>query len=109
MAGEGEGEGPLTVDSNSHGLGENEAIGADKGRHLAQRVKLEVVDTDIWRSGLNEFNVEFVLFGDHEVHDGAGVVAEAVQLSERHLDCDRLGLCQSTRKEGKSVRARIFA
>ena len=52
----------LTIDGNGDRLSQDEVIGAHEGRDSSERVELEVFGVDIWRSGFDEFDIEFVLF-----------------------------------------------
>lgn len=72
--------GVLTVDSDGNGLGENEAVGALKGRDLAELVDLEVVGRDaLGRLGVDKLNVEAVLLCDGKEGGGARVTLVGCQ------------------------------
>lgn len=66
--------GVLTVDSDSNRLGEDEAVGALKGRDLAELVELQVVGRDaLGRLRVDELDVEAVLLCDSQERRGARV------------------------------------
>ena len=60
----GHGGARLTIDGNGNRLCQEEAIGADEGRNLCERVELEVLGVGNGSSGLDELNVELVLLCD---------------------------------------------
>lgn len=50
----------LTVDRNSNGFGQVEAISADEGRDAVEGVKQLVLGGGVGRAGLDELDVEII-------------------------------------------------
>lgn len=72
--------GALTVDSDSDGLGENEAVGALEGRDLAELVELQVLGRDaLGGLGVDKLDVEAVLLCDSKERGGARVTLVGCQ------------------------------
>jgi len=54
-------ESSLTVDCDRNGLGQDEAIGANKGRDATQLVELQVFGVGNGNASFNELDVQVVL------------------------------------------------
>ena len=74
--------GVLTVDSDGHGLRENEAVGALEGGDLAELVELQVLLRDaLGGLGGDELDIEAVLLGDGEERGGARVTLRGLSVA----------------------------
>jgi hypothetical protein len=65
---------PLTVDGNGNALGQSEAILAEEGGDLAQRVSLEVLNSRVGGVSLDNGEVDVVGLRNHLDGGRAGVV-----------------------------------
>jgi hypothetical protein len=65
---------PRTVDGNGNALGQSEAILAEEGRDLAQRMSLEVLNGRVGSVSLDDGEVDVVGLRNHLDGGRAGVV-----------------------------------